>query len=673
MDLTSNISLKENYTFLVLTKQGQVLDATELGLYDRDTRFLSIYRWNFADEFQILRRHERTPAEVHLHYSKFDRDFQRIAVERVFRVYDSRLEDRIVVSNTSGEPVQFTAELTVGSDFADMFEARGLHDLRAAQYIEEPYSNVRGRGFRLSRTTDDEVTVATGITCDPMPSELTEGVLRFPVSLSPRESCKISVTVEIDNPVRDSVGVASSSGAEFERTEGGSRPPGAGETPARPSYESWREPTLELARTLEPQYRQVFDRAVDDMRALLLSTSEGLVPAAGIPWFVAAFGRDSLLASLFLLPWWTIPAEGTTRYLARYQATETDPRRASTPGKIMHELRFGELSRTGVVPFGPYYGTADATPLFIMTLANLARHGTYERLVTELRPAWEAALNWIIEYGDIDGDGLLEYSADPTGKDGGLPIQSWKDSNDSMSHRDGSLAVGPIAPSEVQGYVFAAFHAAADLYRMLRENDRAQELCQRAADLSVRFHDTFWIEKLGTYAMALDGQKHPLEVRNSNAGHLLWSGIVPETAAERLVDSLFSDELWTGWGLRTLGSGEVRYNPVSYHNGSVWPHDTAMAAQGLAQYGFYEQAVKLRNALFDLAATQTDLRLPELVGGYARTDGPPVTYPVACRPQAWDAAALIALAPLSDAASFSGGASWNTGAPLSPAANHPHK
>ena len=676
MDLTSNISLKENYTFLVLNDQGQVLDASERGLYDRDTRFLSIYHWNFADQFQILRRHERTPAEVHLHYSKFDRDFQRIGVERTLRVFDSKLEDRIVFSNTSGEAVEFTAELTVASDFADMFEARGMREIRKAQGVECSGSGTddRRNEFRLSRTASDGITVTTRIACEPAPSTLVDGVLHFPVALSPRSNCEIAVTVSIDNPVgtgsgmgrgADKAGAHGGSpapGAGSTRAAGGSPLPGAGSTGAAggspspgaaaatlPSYEAWREPALELAQTLEPQYRRAFDRAVDDMRALLLSTNDGLVPAAGIPWFVAAFGRDSLLTALFLRPWWESPVEGTVRYLARYQATTRDSRHASTPGKILHELRFGELSRTGVVPFGPYYGSVDATPLFLMTLADLARNAAHKPLVVELRPAWEAALYWIVEFGDIDGDGLLEYASDPTGADGGLPVQSWKDSSDSMSHGDGSLAVGPIAPSEVQGYAFAAFHAAADLYGILGENDRAGEQRRRAGELSKRFHDAFWIEKWGTYAMALDGEKRPLEVRNSNVGHLLWSGIVPEAAAASVVESLFCEELWTGWGLRTLGSGEVRYNPVSYHNGSVWPHDTAMAAQGLERYGFHEQAVTLRNALFDLAATQADLRLPELVAGYPRTDGPPVTYPVACRPQAWDAAALIALAALDSA------------------------
>ena len=661
MDLTSNISLKENYTFLVLNHQGQVLPRTERGLYDRDTRFLSMYHWNFADEFQILRRHERTPAEVHLHYSEFDRDSQRVGVNRVLRVFDSKLEDRMVFSNTSGKSVRFTAELTVESDFADMFEARGMQTVREAQRTEysdsgsDSGSGSRGYNLRLSRTAEDGITVVTKIMCDPAPSELTDGVLHFPVALDPSDSCEITVSINIENPVPEGIEWAAGVGTETGNVADAKREPpavngsllfGAGHAPVLPTYEMWREPVLEVAQTLEPHYRRVFHRAVDDMRALLLSTRDGLVPAAGIPWFVAAFGRDSLLTALFLRPSWESPVEGTVRYLARYQATTRDSRHASTPGKILHELRFGELSRTGSVPFGPYYGSVDATPLFLIALADLARNAAHKPLVVELRPAWEAALKWIVEFGDIDGDGLLEYASDPTGADGGLPVQSWKDSSDSMSHGDGSLAVGPIAPSEVQGYAFAAFHAAADLYGILGENDRAGEQRRRAGELSKRFHDAFWIEKWGTYAMALDGEKRPLEVRNSNVGHLLWSGIVPEAAAASVVESLFCEELWPGWGLRTLGSGEVRYNPVSYHNGSVWPHDTAMAAQGLERYGFHEQAVTLRNALFDLAATQADLRLPELVAGYPRTDGPPVTYPVACRPQAWDAAALIALAAL---------------------------
>ena len=309
----------------------------------------------------------------------------------------------------------------------------------------------------------------------------------------------------------------------------------------------------------------------------------------------------------------------------------------------MHELRFGELTRLGDTPFGPYYGTVDATALFVMLLHQLYRQTGDLELVRELRPHWEAALTWMAEIADADGDGFLEFSG---AGEKGLAVQTWKDSWDSLSHRDGRLAEGAIAGSEVQGYAYAAYRAAADFYGALGQGDDVQSWRERAEKLKRSFHDRFWLDELQTYALALDGDKCPLEVQNSNAGQLLWTGIVPDDTAPKLVKTLFSEANWSGWGVRTLGAGEVRYNPVSYHNGSVWPHDTSLIAGGLARYGFRDEAARIRAALYDLASSQNDHRLPELVAGYPRTAAPPVPYPVACRPQAWDAAALLYLLTL---------------------------
>jgi len=412
--------------------------------------------------------------------------------------------------------------------------------------------------------------------------------------------------------------------------------------PKAVGYETWRQ-AGPLAPPLERD-QAVLARAVDDLQALLLFTEHGPIPAAGIPWFVAAFGRDALLSALLLLPHYPEVAKGTLRYLAAYQGQRLDPYRAEAPGKIMHELRFGELTRLGKSPHSPYYGTVDATPLFVILLYRYWQATGDLTLVRELRPHWEAALRWMLTDADLDGDGFLEFVGAADGK--GLSVQSWKDSHDSLSHADGLLASGAIAVSEVQGYAYAAYCAAAEFYAELDQSEQATLWLERATALKAKFHQTFWLDDLGTYALALDGDKRPLRVHNSDAGHLLWSGIVPEEVAPRLVATLMSEALWSGWGIRTLGADEARYNPVSYHNGSVWPHDTALAAGGMARYGFTGQAKQIRRALFDLAATQADLRLPELVAGYPRSDAPPVPYPVACRPQAWDAAAIVYLLSL---------------------------
>ncbi len=620
MDLSKNIVLKENYTFLVMDARGAVSEAGETGLYNRDTRFLSRYEWSFSRPVRVLRSYAPELNRVDIHYSEFDGSFQAVGIERRVELEPLLMRDRLSVENTSLRPMSVEIVLRVGSDFVDMFEARGITG-RAGNV--RPARAIGAEQSRVEYEAADGLRFATTVRSNPAPEQNETGEMRFQLRLEPGGRRAITVGVELSTELEDGrMGPAYSvwqGVAESERTRLSSR---------------------------DARHAEVFDRAVADMRGLMLFTDVGPIPAAGIPWFVAAFGRDSILTSLLLLSLWQEPAVGTLRYLGRHQATETDERRAAAPGKILHELRFGELSRTGEVPFGPYYGSVDSTPLYLILLDAVAELTGSRELVEELRPAWEAALDWLIEYGDPDGDGFLEYHGSPAGTGQGLPIQSWKDSDDSMTHADGTLANGPLAPSEVQGYAYAALQAGAGLCAAVGDTARAGELVVQAQRLAELFHAHFWLESRGTYALALDGQKRPLAVQNSNAGHLLWSGIVPESHAPRLRDTLFSEELWTGWGFRTLGSQELRYNPLSYHNGSVWPHDTALTAAGLARYGYADDARVIRNALYDLAATQPDHRLPELVGGYRRTLGPPVPYPVACRPQAWDAAALIFLAGL---------------------------
>ncbi|SDF50872.1 Amylo-alpha-1,6-glucosidase [Thermus arciformis] len=404
---------------------------------------------------------------------------------------------------------------------------------------------------------------------------------------------------------------------------------------ALPSYEAF----LAAFPPGEGPWARPLRQALLDLRALLLATPEGPVPAAGIPWFVAPFGRDSLLTAFMLLPWGKEVARSVLRYLAKRQGAVWDPFREEEPGKILHEVRLGELSRTGRVPFARYYGTVDATPLFLVLLGRYLDLTGDLSLVRALRPHWEAALGWL-ERADLDGDGLLEFAPSGTG----LAVQSWKDSHDSMSHEDGRLAEPPLAVSEVQGYAYAAHLAAKELYRALGEEGRAKEEEKQAQELFALIQERFWLEELGTYALALDRHKEPLQVKASDAGHLLWAGAVPRELAAKLVATLFSEEMWSGWGLRALGSREARYNPLSYHNGSVWPHDTALFAGGLFRYGLKEEGLRVAQALLDLAHSQPDLRLPELIGGFPREEGlPPVPYPVACRPQAWDPAALVYL------------------------------
>lgn len=625
MDFSKNIALKENYTFLVMDGAGQA-GGGEGGLYNRDTRFLNRYRWSFGPDLQTLLLHSPRPDRLLVHHALLGHHQQFVALRRDLELEASGLKDRLLVENCGRETRELTVELEFGSDFADLFEIRGWghQDRIVAERAAE-------RSVRLGYRAQDGLAFAVELDFTVRPDRLESGRASFAMKLEPGDERRLEVKVRLSTPL--------------ERT-----------APA-PGYPEWRRRFVGLA--IPPGRKPVVSRAIDDLRALLLFTDSGPVPAAGIPWFVAAFGRDALLTAALLLPLAPEVAEGTLRYLAALQGTGSDSFRAEAPGKIMHELRFGELARTGQVPHSPYYGTVDATPLFVVLLERLWRASGDLAPVLELKPHWRAALEWMQGDADPDGDGFLEFSAAEPGR--GLRVQSWKDSADSMSHADGSLATGALAVAEVQGYAYEAYRAAAAFHLALGDESESRRWQATAERLRKSFHAAFWLEDLGTYALALDGAKRPLTVHSSDAGQLLWSGIVPEETAPRLVATLFSKENWSGWGFRTLGFSENRYNPLSYHNGSVWPHDSALIAAGLSRYGFSREARAVAEALLDLAASQADLRLPELVGGYERvgngglTSGsgsatlvPPVPYPVACRPQAWDAAAVLSLLSLLD-------------------------
>lgn len=470
----------------------------------------------------------------------------------------------------------------------------------------------------------DGIERRTRVESAPGPERIDDGTFVFRLLLEPHavEDIEIAVSCEIDDERRET--------APFDELFGRLR--------ERVALRRARDCRLV---TSNESFNRWFRRSSADLGMMITDTAHGPYPYAGIPWFSTPFGRDGLITALELL--WAAPdvARGVLTFLAETQATSIDDARDGQPGKILHEMRGGEMAALGEIPFGRYYGSADATPLFVMLADAYFERTGDAAFIARLWPHVLAALDWMDQFGDIDGDGFIEYARR---SETGLVQQGWKDSADSVFHADGSLAEPPIAICEVQGYAYAAWMGAARLAVVAGSPGQAEGWRARAAALQARFEEAFWCEDLGTYALALDGGKRPCRVRTSNPGHCLLTGLVGPDRARRVADTLLSDASFAGWGIRTVAAGEWRYNPMSYHNGSIWPHDNALIAAGFARYGLTGAAARVLTAMFDLSETVDLHRLPELMCGFHRRgrDGPTL-YPVACAPQAWAAGAVYLL------------------------------
>ncbi|MFC4452985.1 glycogen debranching N-terminal domain-containing protein [Deinococcus sonorensis] len=604
--LSTRTVLKDNELYLV-GDAAYTVASGEAGLYRRDTRHLSRYRWLLDGEApQPLVQHLRSPFWMHEEAGNANLGYtMHTGLTRDLTLSAGGLQDRVTVRIYT--PGQHRLSLELAADFVDMFEVRGWQPLEGRVVTAKAVPG--GVAFRY--TAGDGLQVSTVVTSSPA-GEWDGSALHWTVD----QDLTVTVTVQALN--------------------GQEAPPLPDPAALLQDYRQWEAPF-----TLPDSADQhVLERSLQDLRSLLFHTPQGPFPAAGLPWFVAPFGRDSLIIAHLVQHHRPDVALGVARYLAAHQGQRFDDATLEQPGKILHEERTGELTRTGQTAFRPYYGTADATPLFVWLVGELSR--SYPELARELRPNWEAALEWMMGPGDPDQDLLIEYTPHAEG----IRNQVWKDSGDSTFSAEGVDAEGSIAVIEVQGYAYAAYLAGAQLSRLVGEPERANGYFERAQALRERVQQTFWWPERNYYAHALDGQKRPLKVLVSNPAHTLWTGLFAPEYAGAVVKAAMSSELYSGWGLRTLGTGEVRYNPVSYHNGSVWPHDTAVFALGMERYGYEAEARRVARDLYDAARWATDARLPELFAGFAREDGPPVPYPAACHPQGWDAAIPLALAHL---------------------------
>jgi glycogen debranching enzyme len=530
--------------------------------------------------------------------------------------------EQFEVVNYGSSPVDIPFRLRFAADFADIFEVRGVTRKLRGERLQD---TVEADSVIFSYRGLDDVIRRTHILGSPRPRRISASDIQFDAYLEPRTQVTFNLTISCE------VG------------------PDAYRQP-RSYQRAWSATQTESSEirrnsskiySSSDEFNRWIARSQSDLEMMIVGNPEPNYPYAGVPWFSTVFGRDGIITALECL--WVNPAiaRGVLGFLAAHQATQLDPASEAEPGKILHEMRKGEMAALGEVPFRCYYGTVDATPLFVLlAYAYYNRTGDRE-LIERLWPKVERALSWIDKYGDSDGDGFVEYSR--RSKDG-LVQQGWKDSNDSVFHADGRLAGGPIALCEVQGYAYAAKRGAAYLALVLGDRERSSALQVQAANLRERFDQAFWCDEISTYALALDGEKKQCKVRTSNPGHCLYTGVASTDHAYRVAHSLISKELFSGWGIRTVASGEAQYNPISYHNGSVWPHDNALIAAGLARYGFKDMAGEIISGLLAVS-TFVDLnRLPELFCGVDRRSREgPTLYPVACAPQAWSAAAAFLL------------------------------
>lgn len=619
-------ALKHEDCFVVADAHGDIRGSGD-GLFRNDTRILSLFRL-FVDGVQpsllgASLSQDNIVFTANLSNRTHDQGRQLIPhgvvhVERSRFLWQERMYERIAVTNYWNRELTVPVRLEFDADFRDMFEVRGKErsrrGLSAAPEIGDRFVIHRYQGL-------DDVQRRSAISFSLPPTRLAAASAEFVLSVGPRQRSSLYIEV--------------------------------GDAPAEPARERHRAAAARARFAMRAKRRhgatlyssgRVFNdwltRARADIALLTTNLDTGPYPYAGIPWFSTAFGRDGIISALQML--WLNPglALGVLSFLARHQATETAPFSDSEPGKIMHETRKGEMAVLRELPFGRYYGGVDTTPLFVYLAASFAERMGDMEVLDRLWPTLCNAVGWMEEVAARSPHGFVSYQR---AADTGLSNQGWKDSHDSVFHADGRFPPGPISLVEVQGYVFGAYRGLAALARRRGELDLAERWEGAAERMRQAVETHFWMEEAGCYALAIDGDGRQCAVRTSNAGHLLYVGLPTPERAARVAEQLLSAHFHTGWGVRTLADDELRYNPMSYHNGSIWPHDTAICAAGLARYNHRDAVIRLTSGIFE-AAVQFQMRLPELFCGFPRAPGEaPVAYPVACLPQAWAAGSVFML------------------------------
>jgi glycogen debranching enzyme len=629
------ITILEGATFCVSDELGDLTEPTN-GFFDEDTRFLSHLRLTINGARPLLLSHGKVEYYSAAWFLRnppiggLEPDELSIARRRF--VGDG-MQDHVIVVNHASRSVEFELALELGTDFADIFSVKAfdlaLGDPARAQLppsVPARFSEDENE-FVFSALADFEGHTQIVLS---KRGDVDGGTVRYPIVLEPRERwhLRLDLIASLDGEHVVPHVAERRFGDELARVQ--------------ESLASWELRVPQLRSSWDDLDR-AFSRSVSDLASLRMrgAGKHGQLPAAGMPWFMAVFGRDTLITCLQTLLFGPELAHSALRTLAELQATDDDPEIDAEPGKIVHEVRNGRGASSW---FPRYYGTIDATPLYLILLSEVWRWTDDAELVRDLREPALRALEWIEQFADLDGDGFVEYRRRSSH---GLDNQSWKDSGPSQKFADGTLAETPIAPVEVQGYVYDAKLRTAELAREVwRDRELAERLEQDAIDLQRRFDEAFWVESIGAYALALDRDKRPVDSLCSNIGHLLWSGIVPPGRVDAVVDRLMGDELWSGWGVRTMSSADGGFNPLEYHNGTVWPHDNSLVAWGLARHGRWQEAQRIARRLLE-ASSYFDHQLPEVFAGFARAETPfPIAYPTATRPQAWAAGTPVLLLQL---------------------------